>query len=135
MAGGKNFSRLLVGALVVLAGGCDHGPKRHPVSGQVLYDGKPIPFGEIYFDPDVAKGNDGPQGFARIQDGQYDTREGGSPAAPGPQLVRILGFNGKPGPELPLGRPLFPEYTTSADIPVQGNATLDFSVPARGRVR
>jgi hypothetical protein len=143
MIGGKNCSAghrqrwlpWLTAGLVLLGVGCDRGPKRYPVSGRVLYDGKPIPFGEIYFDPDVSKGNDGPQGFSRIIDSQYDTRQGGLAAASGPHVVRILGFDGKPGPELPLGRPLFSEYTTSANIPDQGDATLDFAVPARGRTR
>ncbi len=127
------WSLVLGTGLLLLAASCDRGPKRHHISGQVLYDGKPVPAGEIYFDPDVTKGHDGPQGFARIQDGQYDTREVGKAVAAGPHVVRIFGFDGKPGPELPLGRALFAEYTTPADIPDRGDATLDFQVPARGR--
>jgi hypothetical protein len=94
-----------------------------------------VPAGEIYFDPDVSKGNDGPQGFARIKDGQYDTRQGGVAAGSGPHVVRIFGFDGKtpPGEDLPLGRRLFSEYKASADIPDQGDAKLDFEVPARER--
>jgi hypothetical protein len=118
--------------LLVLVAGCDNGPKRYHVSGQVLYDGKPVPSGEILFDPDARKGNDGPQGFARIQDGRYDTRNGGIAAGPGPQIVRIFGFDGKSRPELelPHGRPLFlPEHKTTADIP-NGDATIDFPIPA-----
>lgn len=129
---------LLLGAgLVLLAAGCARGPKRHHVSGQVLYDNQPVPAGEIYFDPDVAKGHDGPQGFARIKDGRYDTRESGKALAAGPHVVRILGFDGKtpPGQDLPLGRPLFAEYRTTADVPDSEGAALDFRVPAGGRGR
>jgi hypothetical protein len=125
---------LLVG-IAFLLDGCERGPKRHHVSGQVLWDGKAVPAGEIYFDPDSTKKNDGPQGFARIKDGRYDTRDGGVPASSGPQVVRILGFDGKtpPGEDLPLGRRLFAEYQTTADIPDRGDATLDFKVPAKGQ--
>jgi hypothetical protein len=121
---------LLAAALAVLAG-CDSGPKKYHVSGQVLFDGKPVPAGEIYFDPDVSRGHDGPQGFARIKDGKYDTRETGLPVTAGPHRVRILGFDGKAGPELPLGRRLFPEYKTPVEVPEQADAPLDFNVPAR----
>jgi hypothetical protein len=121
--------------LVVLATGCGGGPKRSHVSGRILYDGKPVPAGEIYFDPDVTKGHDGPQGFARIQDGKYDTRAVEKSLAPGPHVVRILGFDGKPAPELPFGRPLFAEYTKSVDLTAQGDSKLDFEIPARGQSR
>jgi hypothetical protein len=126
---------LLLGVGLVVLAGCDSGPKRHHVSGQVVYDGKPVPVGEIYFDPDVTKGHDGPQGFARIKDGRYDTRQGGLPVTAGPHIVRILGFDGHPAPEQPLGRRLFEEYKKSTDISAQDNATLDFEVPARGSAR
>jgi hypothetical protein len=123
---------LLLGAGLALPAGCDGGPKRYHVSGQVLHDGKPVPAGEIFFDPDPAKGNDGPQGFARIKDGRYDSRDGGTAAGPGPQVVRILGFDGnaRPDADQPFGKALFPEYRTSADVPKQ-DATFNFQIPAR----
>lgn len=128
---------LLGSGLVLLVAGCENGPKRHHVSGQILFDGKPVPAGEIYFDPDVTKGHDGPQGFARIKDGRYDTRESGKALAAGPHVVRILGFDGKtpPGQDLPLGRALFPEYKSPADIPGLAGVSLDFRVPLAGEAR
>jgi hypothetical protein len=104
------------------------------VSGQVLFNGKPVPTGEIYFDPDVKKGHDGPQGFARIIDGRYDTRAKGVPLTAGPHVVRIFGFDGqaRPNEELPFGARLFAEYTTAADVPA-GGGTLDFEVPGPRR--
>jgi hypothetical protein len=98
----------------------------------VTFDGQLIPAGVIFFDPDVSRGNDGPQGFATITDGHYDTRENGKGAVGGPHRVRIQGFDGKPGAELPLGHPLFPEYTVAVDLPGQA-ATRDFDVPASAR--
>jgi hypothetical protein len=95
----------------------------------VRFDGKPVPAGMIFFDPDVSRGNDGPQGFAPIKDGRYDTRHNGKGAVGGPHMVRIQCFDGKPGAELPMGHLLRPEYTTAIDLP--GKATTqDFDVPA-----
>jgi hypothetical protein len=96
----------------------------------VTFNGRPVPIGELYFDPDPRKGLDGPQGFARIVDGRFDTRKGGRAPGPGPHIVRILGFDGKPQPdrELIYGPPLFPEYSTTADVPT-ADGVLDFEVP------
>ena len=55
-------------ALVALAG-CSQQEKLCRVSGVVTHAGKPIPKGLIFFDPKA----DGPQGFANIVDGKYDT--------------------------------------------------------------
>jgi hypothetical protein len=101
----------------------------------VLHKGKPVPAGEVYFDPDVARGHDGPQGFARIKDGRFDTRALGKPLAAGPHIVRVLGFDGNslPGEELPFGRPLFAEYKQSVDIPAQESVTVDIDASARSR--
>jgi hypothetical protein len=126
---------LLFGVALAVLAGCDAGPKRLHLFGQVLYDGKPVPTGEIYFDPDVTKGKDGPQGFARIVNGRYDTRDGGVPLTAGPHVVRIFGFDGKARPEddLPFGRRLFADFSTAADVPDRPDANLDFQVPARGQ--
>lgn len=126
---------ILVAGFLILIVSCDRGPKRYHISGQVLFDDKPLPAGEIYFDPDFTKGHDGTQAFSRIKDGQFDTRVASKGVAPGPHIVRILGFDGKvpPGEDLPFGKPLFAEYKTTADIADQGDVTLHFKVPGRGR--
>jgi hypothetical protein len=72
--------------------GCSSGVKLFPVSGTVTFDGKPIPAGRLYFNPDVGKGNDGPQGYADIREGKFDTREGGRGTPGGPMVIRIEGF-------------------------------------------
>lgn len=124
-------ARWLAITLVVTAG-CDTGPTRLHLAGQVSFNGQPVPAGEIYFDPDVAKGKDGPQGFARIENGRYDTRNGGKPLTAGPHVVRILGFDGKARQEddLPLGRRLFSEYTTAVEVSATP-AAHDFEVPIK----
>src|SRR4051794_14004561 len=121
-------TRLTAAMLLVLAG-CDRAPKRVDVSGTVTYRGKPVPAGVILFDPDVTKKHDGPQGFAEIKNGQFDTAQGGRGVAPGPHVVRVQGMDGVPARELPLGRPLFPDYETPADI-APGQAPLTIDVPA-----
>jgi hypothetical protein len=120
-------------ALAVIAGcgGEDEGPPRYNLSGTVKYKGQPVPRGMILFRPDVAKGNSGPASEAEIVDGRYDTSKVGTGPVGGPHEVVILGYDGiaKPEEELPLGAPLFSQYTTTADLPKsEQGATLDFEV-------
>jgi hypothetical protein len=99
----------------------------------VTYDGKPLPAGVIYFDPDVTKHNDGPQGYALIKDGVYSTAgTGGRGVVGGPYLARIEGFDGKPGHELPLGKSLFTDFQQAVELP-RAACTHDFHVPAKKR--
>lgn len=78
-------------AIAVIVAGC--GPQaavRHRVQGSVSYEGRPIPLGRIVFDPDVLEGNRGPQGFAVIENGAFDTAvKQGRGTAGGPMLVTI----------------------------------------------
>lgn len=129
-AASRRIAWLHVTPLVFLVG-CDRGPKQVHLSGQILFQGERLPAGEIYFDPDFRKGMDGRQGFARIEHGHYDTRKMGVPLAAGPHIVRILGFDGKTGPDAPYGSPLISangEFVTGADVPAS-DATLDFDIP------
>ena len=71
----SSFSRLrcwaFIGTVAALLVGCgDGGLKRYRVSGDVSFQGKPVPAGSIIFTPDTAKGNAGPQGTANIIDGR-----------------------------------------------------------------
>ena len=109
--------------------GCgNQGPRRFHLTGKVTYGGQSVPAGQIFFDPDVSKNNDGPAGFAFIKNGSFDTRLDGRQHIGGPHQIRIQAFDGKPGSELPLGRMMAPEYTTSADLPSE-NGQRDFEVP------
>jgi hypothetical protein len=117
---------LLLG-LVVLAG-CGSEEKLYRVSGTVTYNGQPIPKGLIFFDPDVTKGMTGPQGFANILDGKYDTAEMGKGVRGGAYVIRVNGYDGKPAYEAPFGQPLFPEYTCTKELPKE-DSTFDVTVP------
>lgn len=115
-----------VGAAVVLVAatvvGCaDTGPKRHRLSGEVKYDGQPIPYGDIVFTPDAAKKNDGPQGFAKIRDGRYET-EGDKGIGGGPTILHVTGFSG------PDGKGIMCEVDISVDLPRDGG-THDITIP------
>lgn len=121
---------ILLTSLLAPPFGCSSrqtGPPRFTVSGQVTFDGKPVPAGRIAFEPDVAAGNSGPGGYGSIIDGHFSTfaRMG---AVSGPQTVRITGFDGIPAGELVEGKPLFPEYSTTVELPAEA-ATIDFEVP------
>ena len=124
------FHLWLLGLLLIVAStGCDSGPKTYHLKGTVTYQGKPVPAGNILFEPDGSQGNEGQAGFAKIKDGKYDTSLEGQGVLGGPHQVRITGFDGVPRGELLLGIPLFPDYTTTAELP-QKEAVQDFEVPA-----
>ncbi len=112
-------------ALLVLGGGCatDPGPKRTRLTGGVTYDGQPIPYGEVLFTPDAAKQNGGPQGFAQIRDGRYDTASSadGKGVGGGPTILRVTGFSGP-------GGKLLCEVEMSVEVPADGG-TFDIDVP------
>jgi len=101
------------------------------VSGEVQWKGQPVPKGLIYFEPDLQQQNDGPQGFALIENGKYDTGRDGRNVIPGPHIVRVEGYDGKEGSELPLGRLIFTEYSFQHELPGE-HSTLDIDVPAGG---
>jgi hypothetical protein len=121
-------------ALLVFGGlvcaGCG-GPARYHVSGQVMYDGQPLPAGVLYFDPDVTRRNDGPQGYAIINEGSYSTSvAGGRGVVGGAYVARIEGFDGRPGQELPLGKSLFTDFRQPLELPT-ADVRQDFSVPRK----
>jgi len=120
----------LMGAFVLL--GCSDSEKLYDVSGTITYNGNPIPKGLIFFDPE--KGTPGTQGFANIENGQYNTATPGKGKGirGGNYAIRIGGFDGKEAPESPFGRPLFPEYTMTKEFPAQ-NQTFDHDIKKAGK--
>jgi hypothetical protein len=111
--------------------GCDgggSGPERFDLSGAVNFDGKPVPFGQIVFEPDSSAGNSGPQGFAEIRDGKYDTKAGGKGTVGGAHVIRITGSEGESRDENNPAEVLFSDYETTADLPKE-DSTKDFDVP------
>ena len=125
--------KVIVRSALVLAGamllaGCG-GEKLHDVSGTITFEGRPIPKGLIFFDPDTTKGTPGAQGFANIENGKYDTALPGKGKGirGGTYHIRISGFDGKVGPEAPFGQFLFPEHQTAKELPTKPQ-TFDYDV-------
>lgn len=112
-----------------LLGGCSSEEKLYDVSGTITFEGKPIPKGLIFFDPETTKGTPGTQGFANIEEGKYDTSKKGKGRGirGGTYSIRISGFDGKEGPEAPFGQFLFPEHQMEKELPGK-NQTFDYDV-------
>lgn len=121
-----------IGLAMACIGCSQRGPERFRVHGTVTYAGAPVPIGRIVFEPDLARGNRGPQGFAPIENGKFDTAakfcQG---VVGGPTIVRIDGFEMLAGGEdaTIAGRQLFKAYETRIDLPLTASP-LDFEVPA-----
>jgi hypothetical protein len=116
------IAALLVAIFVSSFVGCTKQEKLYRVSGAVTYNGKPIPKGLIFFDPKAG----GPQGFANILDGKYDTAKGKGIRG-GEYEIRVNGFDGKEAPEAPFGQGLFPEYTGAKELPA-ADSTYDLDI-------
>lgn len=119
---------VLLGAFAVVAAGCgEDGVDRQNLSGTVTYQGKPVPMGNIIFEPDAKKGNRGPQGYSNVLDGAYSTDKYGKGAMTGPIKVTISGYpvddNGKR-----IDEPLFAPFKTEIEITPE-TTTYDFEIP------
>ena len=104
--------------------------KRHRLQGTVEFDGKPVPFGTIYFDPDTTKANKGPQGFAKIVEGKFDTDQGGKGHVGGPMKVRIVGYASAPSTtdvDAPV-EALFPDFVEAVELE-KAEDTRGFLIP------
>jgi len=124
-----NSALLLMAVSLFALTGCGSDPRGLEVSGTVTYKGTPVPAGDIQFVPEA--GNTGPPGRAVIVNGKYNTSDtGGQGTVGGPHQVIINGFDGiaKPDEELPHGKPLFPEFKSTFDIPKDGDSTKDFDI-------
>jgi hypothetical protein len=113
------LTSLMLTSLVGCGGGSDEGPQRFDVSGSVKFDGQPVPTGMIYFDP--AEGNSGPQGFAAIVDGEFDTSSGKGTVG-GAHTARIEGADS-------TGKPIFVPHFEEVALP-KSASTQAFEIPA-----
>lgn len=108
------------------------------LTGSVTYDGKPVAYGQIRFTPDNSKNHTGPQGYAVIENGKYDTAVTGKGVVPGPHIVSITAFDQKPptvqddvAPDAKTAtRPIFTDYKVAKDIEPPSQ---DFAVPANAK--
>jgi len=107
------------------------GPKRFAVTGEVVYQGKPLPRGTIFFVPDSSKGNQGPGSIVQIRDGKFMTAKGGGVVG-GAHTITISGYDGVqvPGTLSPDGTLLFHDYKLTRDLPLE-DAVINFDVPGK----
>lgn len=129
--GNDTMSKLAVMLLILSAAlaGCSQtqGPPSYHLSGNITFNGQPVPAGTINFDP--VPGSSVIPGHATIKNGKYDTRQGVGHGG-GKMQVRIAGFDGVAQGELTQGNPLFPEVTTTLDLPTKDD-TRDFNLPLK----
>jgi len=121
---------LLVGCLAGCSSAGD-GVRLYQVSGKVTFQGKPVSAGVIFFDPDAAAGNSGPQGSAEIVNGTYNTAtKTGKGIAGGPMVVTMTGWNSAPANAEQLSRDaLFTDYVVRKEF-ANKNSEMDFEIPA-----
>lgn len=126
----RTAARWPVAAMVlsVLIGCSRQPPGRFEISGTISFDGKPVPVGQISFEPDATQGNRGPQALARIENGRYRTQPMKGAVA-GPVHITVTGYDGLSKGETPFGAPLFKPFTLRQVLPAKSN-TLDLVVPA-----
>ncbi|MSR31010.1 MAG: hypothetical protein EXR99_05830 [Gemmataceae bacterium] len=126
---GKAAARIGALFFIMILAGCGGGEALYDVTGIITHEGKPIPKGLIFFDPDPTAKTPGSQGFANIENGKYNTATAGKGRGikGGKYLIRIGGFDGKEAPEAPFGKYLFPEHQLTQDLPAK-NQTFDYDV-------
>ena len=67
--------------------------------------------------------------MAQIKDGVYNTALESDPGIiPGPTVIRIAGFDGKPQSYFPQGKQIFNPIELRDSVP-EGATTKDFTVP------
>lgn len=124
---------LMALALMAAMIGCSapDGPVRYAVNGSItMADGKPVPAGEINFEPDGAAGNKGPGSMVQIKNGKYSlTKDQG--VMGGKYIVTIMPFDGVEFGESLQGKPLTKEpHVEKVEFP-QKDATQDFVVKSK----
>lgn len=106
--------------LVLLAlTGCSRGPEIVPVEGKVLYNGQPLTFGSVMFQPEAGQ----PARGVIQADGTFtlSTNQTGDGATVGRNRVRVTCFEAQNphaasgGRERPLGRSLIPPAYNDVD--------------------
>jgi hypothetical protein len=105
--------------LVIMAG-CNHGPKMTPVTGKVIYNGRPLEFGVVMFQPPSGQPAQGDiQSDGTFMLSTYRLNDG---AVVAKHKVRIACYESmRPGAakgpgERTLGKPLIPEKYALFDV-------------------
>lgn len=105
--------------------------KKFTVTGSItMADGKPVPAGEINFEPDGEAGNKGPASMTQINGGKY-TLPTANGVVGGKYIVTIMPYDGVAFGESIQGKPLVKApYVEKVELPSE-NSTKDFVVSAK----
>src|SRR5438552_4144630 len=111
--------------VLALAAGCGSSEiQKSPISGKVTFKGKPVPAGYVSFQPDK-----GEVIVLQINDGVYDSAKEQKPGViPGPNKIRIAGFDGVKVKGFSQGKQIFNPYSVQETI-ASSTSTKDFVVP------
>ena len=121
---------------LVLAGCGGDGLERHRIRGTVTFEGKPVEFGAIFFEPTASVGKIAPTVYLAVRDGKYDAGSKGPIA--GKYRVVVGGMDKSRGRVDDDGithtPQLFNDHVFEVDMPPPNN-TLDVEVPASRAIR
>ncbi|MFG0335561.1 MAG: hypothetical protein ACF8TS_19555 [Maioricimonas sp. JB049] len=107
--------------MVLLAGCTGSGIATGDMSGTVIFNGEPVPYGTIEFHPASDAKNPGPTVSAEIRNGAFDTSESGAAVVRGPLEIRITAYPSEPADledetaETEAVEPYFVGYTIEMD--------------------
>ncbi len=122
-----------VALVTICSSGCgpSKGMQKFTVSGSItMPDGKPVPAGEINFEPDGQAGNKGPASMSQINGGKYSLASD-SGVVGGKYIVTIMPYDGVAAGESTQGKPLVKApYVEKVDLPNE-NTTKDFVVKSK----
>jgi hypothetical protein len=126
-------------AIIGLAlAGCGRGDglARYRVKGTVTFEGKPVEFGAIFFEPTESVGKIAPTVYLPVRSGKYDAQDKGPIA--GKYRVIVGGMDRSrqrvDSDGITHTPQLFQDYKFEVDIPPPDN-TLDVEVPASQAIR
>ncbi|MDO5552223.1 MAG: hypothetical protein Q4G68_00550 [Planctomycetia bacterium] len=107
--------------------GCNSKAKQYSFSGNVTYNGTPVPYGSVVFTPDSSRGTVGTQVVAAIEDGRYSLTAVNGLVA-GYYSVEVSGLhNMREGDSGPVADTLFENQRESVEV--QPDAlTRDFNI-------
>jgi hypothetical protein len=117
--------------LLTLSGCGGEGLDRHRIRGTVTFQGKPVEFGAIFFEPTESVGKIAPTVYLPVRGGKFDTEDAGPIA--GKYSVVVGGQDTAKervdDDGITHTERLFQDYRFEVEIPPPNN-TLDVEVPA-----
>ncbi len=123
-------------ALAFTSCGSGDGLQRYRVRGTVTFQGKPVEFGAIFFEPTESVGKIAPTVYLPVRDGKYDANDKGPIA--GKYRVVVGGMDQAKqrvdDDGITHTAQLFQDYKFETDIPPPNN-TLDVEVPVSQALR